>query len=122
MIKLRNLWLGLALLIPTLGQCASAQVDEFLPEIDAYYKVNQNVRLSFQAKETREGGDPTQAEIGPSIEFYLKPLVRLKKITRLIWTTRNPGPWCLRSATAICLRRTSRQKTASSQSQPLTFP
>jgi hypothetical protein len=38
--------------------------------------------LSFQAKETREGGDPTQAEIGPSIEFYLKPLLTLKKITR----------------------------------------
>ena len=82
MIDLRNLWLGLALLILTFGQCASAQVDEFLPEIDAYYKLTPDVRLSFQAKETREGGDPTQAEIGPSIEFYLKPLLRLKKITR----------------------------------------
>jgi hypothetical protein len=82
MIYSRNLWFGLALLIPTLGQCATAQVDEFLPEIDAYYKVTQDVRLSFQAKETREGSEPTQAEIGPSIEFYLKPLLRLKKITR----------------------------------------
>jgi hypothetical protein len=82
MIKLRNLWLGLALLVPTLIQHASAQTDELLPEIDAYYKVSQDVRLSFQAKETREGGDPTQAEIGPSIEFYFKPLLRLKKITQ----------------------------------------
>ena len=81
MINVRNFWLGLALLVPTLGQRASAQVDEFLPEIDAYYKLSSDVRVSFQAKETREGGDPTQAELGPSVEFYLKPLVKLKKTT-----------------------------------------
>ena len=28
-----------------------------------------------------EGGDSTQAELGPSIEFYLKPLIKVKKIT-----------------------------------------
>jgi len=66
-----------------LGLRAAAQVDEFLPEIDVYYKPAPNLRLSFQAKETREGGDPTQAEIGPSVEFYLKPLIKLKKVTRL---------------------------------------
>jgi hypothetical protein len=81
MINVRNFWLGLVLLVPTLGQRASAQVDEFLPEIDAYYKLASDVRVSFQAKETREGGDPTQAELGPSVEFYLKPLVKLKKTT-----------------------------------------
>jgi hypothetical protein len=81
MINVRNFWLALVLLVPTLGQRASAQVDEFLPEIDAYYKLSSDVRVSFQAKETREGGDPTQAELGPSVEFYLKPLVKLKKTT-----------------------------------------
>ncbi len=79
--NVRALWIGLALLVPMLGQRANAQVDEFLPEIDAYYKVSSDVRVSFQAKETRESSDPTQAEIGPSVEFYLKPLVRLKKTT-----------------------------------------
>jgi hypothetical protein len=54
---------------------------EFLPEIDSYFTLNSQVRLVFQAKDTREGGAPEQAEIGPSIEFYLKPLLRLKKIT-----------------------------------------
>ena len=63
------------------GINASAQTDQLLPEIDAYYKLAHDVRLSFQAKETREGGDPTQAEIGPSIEFYLKPLVKLEQTT-----------------------------------------
>jgi hypothetical protein len=81
LIDVRNYALGLMLLVLVLGQHASGQVDELLPEIDTYYKVTQDVRLSFQAKETREGGDPTQAEIGPSIEFYVKPLLKLKKIT-----------------------------------------
>ena len=62
---------------------ASAQTSatEFFPEIDTYLKVNSSIRFVFQVKDTREGGDPTQAEFGPSIEFYLKPLLKLKKIT-----------------------------------------
>jgi Protein of unknown function (DUF2490) len=63
------------------GNAQSSQQTQFLPEIDAFLKLNQNIRVSFQAKDTREGGDPTQAAIGPSVEFYLKPLVRLKEIT-----------------------------------------
>jgi hypothetical protein len=58
-----------------------AQTLQFLPEVDAYYKVNSEVRVYFQAKETREGGDPTQAELGPSVEFYLKPWLKLKDAT-----------------------------------------
>jgi hypothetical protein len=38
------------------------------------------VRLDFQAKETREAGDLTQAEIGPSLDFFVKPLISLEKI------------------------------------------
>lgn len=60
---------------------AQSSVTEFFPEFDTYFKLNSNIRVVFQAKETREGGDPTQAEIGPSIECYLKPLLRLKKVT-----------------------------------------
>jgi Protein of unknown function (DUF2490) len=81
MLNLRKLCLGTALVLPMLGLRASAQIDEVLPEIDAYYKVSSDVRVSFQAKETREGGDPTQAEIGPSIEVYVKPLLKLKRTT-----------------------------------------
>jgi hypothetical protein len=58
-----------------------AQTVEALPEVDTYIKLSSDVRISFQAKETREGGDPTQAEIGPSLDFYLKPLVSLKGAT-----------------------------------------
>jgi Protein of unknown function (DUF2490) len=79
--RTRKTFWGLASLLlftclPARAQTSSA---EFLPEIDTYLKLNSNVRLFFQAKDTREGGDPTQVELGPSIEFYLKPLVKLKK-------------------------------------------
>jgi hypothetical protein len=58
-----------------------AQTDQFLPEVDTYFKVNSDLRISFQAKQTRESSDPTQAELGPSLDFYLKPLLRLKDVT-----------------------------------------
>src|SRR5271167_1652772 len=59
-----------------------AQTDQLLPEIDTYLKVSSDLAVSFQAKETREAGDPTQAEIGPSLDFYLKPLIRLQNVTK----------------------------------------
>lgn len=69
----------------TLVGCAASHaqtsVTEFFPEINVYYRLNSNVRFVFQAKDTREGGDPTQAEIGPSVQFYLKPLIRLKNVS-----------------------------------------
>lgn len=60
----------------------SAQTDQLLPEVDAYFKLSSGLRVAFQAKQTREAGEPTQAEIGPSLDFYLKPLLRLKDVTR----------------------------------------
>ena len=60
---------------------ARAQDVQFLPEADAYLKLNSTVRVYLQAKDDRDGGDPTQLTIGPSIQFYLKPLLKLKDIT-----------------------------------------
>lgn len=59
-----------------------AQDTQFLPEIDQYFKLNSNVRLLVQAKDDREGGDPQQFTFGPSAEVYLKPLLKLKNVTR----------------------------------------
>lgn len=73
----------------------SAQIDQLVPEIDLYHKLAADVRVSFQAKETREGGEPTQAEIGPSIEFYVKPLIKLKKITEFDLDDSKPRPLVL---------------------------
>ena len=83
MNRVRAKWLMAIslLLLVCLPARAQTSPTEFLPEIDANFKLNSNVRFLFQAKETREGGDPTQAEVGPSIEFYLKPLLKLKNVT-----------------------------------------
>lgn len=60
---------------------ARAQETQFLPEVDGYLKLNSFVRTYVQAKDDREGGDSTQFALGPSIEFYLKPLIKLKRVT-----------------------------------------
>jgi hypothetical protein len=62
--------------------CAQTSTTEFLPEIDAYVQLHSDVRFEFQAKQTREGGEPTQAELGPSVSFYLKPLLKLKDFAK----------------------------------------
>jgi hypothetical protein len=72
--------LGLLLGFSFAGTSLQAQSVQFLPEIDSYLKVNPMVRFYFQAKDDREGGDPVQATLGPGIDFYLKPLLKLKKI------------------------------------------
>lgn len=71
----------LLVLSPCVPVGAQTSTTEFFPEINVNYRLNSKVRFVFQAKETREGGDPTQAELGTSMELYLKPLVRLKDLT-----------------------------------------
>src|SRR5262249_21475295 len=63
-----------ACLVPLLGPVLRAQTAEFLPEVNFHARLDSNVRFVFQAKETRENGIPKQAEIGPSMEFYWRPL------------------------------------------------
>jgi hypothetical protein len=60
---------------------ARAQEFQFLPEIDTHLKLNPSVRLYLETKEDREAGDPQQFTIGPSIQFYVKPLLKLKNST-----------------------------------------
>jgi len=81
-VHIREVCLALASIMPLLGTHANGQIDQLVPEIDVNYKTAPDVRLRFQTKETREGGDPVQAEFGPSIDFYLKPMLSLKKIAR----------------------------------------
>jgi hypothetical protein len=58
-----------------------AQDAQFLPEIDAHLKLNSSFRAYLEAKDDRDGGDPAQFTIGPSLQFYLKPFIKLKKVT-----------------------------------------
>ena len=69
------------LLVFALGSRSEAQIDQFLPEVDAYYKVSSPLRIWFQAKETGEEGAPVTAEIGPSFDFYVKSPLKLADVT-----------------------------------------
>jgi Protein of unknown function (DUF2490) len=60
---------------------AQNQTYQTWPEIDTYLKMNSNLRLSFFASTTKENRQGTAAEVGPNIDFFLKPLVKLKRIT-----------------------------------------
>jgi hypothetical protein len=60
---------------------ACAQNAQFLPEIDVHLKLSSMFRTYLEAKDDRDGGAPDQFAIGPSLQLYLKPLVKLKKIT-----------------------------------------
>jgi hypothetical protein len=71
-------WPGFVFLACALCQ---AQDTQFLPEIDTHLKLSSNVRILLQAKDDREGGDPQQFTFGPSVQFYLKPLLKLKNVT-----------------------------------------
>ena len=75
----RTLWIRILFL----GACvpASAQSVQFLPEVDAHATLNSFARTYLQAKDDRDAGASSQLSIGPSMQLYLKPLVRLRRIT-----------------------------------------
>ena len=71
----------LAFSLCSLSSRAQNQSYQTWPEIDTYLRVNSSVRLSFFASTTKENRQGTDAEVGPNIDFFLKPLVKLKRIT-----------------------------------------
>ncbi len=72
---------GMLLVCTTCG-AAHAQNPQSgsLPEVDLYYEFNPDARLYVQAKDERDGGDPTQFAFGPSVQFSRKPLLKLKRV------------------------------------------
>ena len=70
----------LFVLLVTCCEFTNAQQTELLPEVDLYLKLDSSIRLRVQAANTREGGDPTQFTIGPDLELYVKPLIKLEKV------------------------------------------
>ncbi len=81
MTRILRTILGCTILFGLACLPARAQDTQFLPEIDAHLTLNSMFRTYLQAKDDREGGDPTQFSFGPSVQIYLKPLIKLKKVT-----------------------------------------
>ena len=111
---MRRRWLILAILIASLPFAARAQTFQFLPEIDVYYRFDPNLRVSFQAKDTREGGAQNKAEIGPSLEFHIKSLEKLHEIAAFD-LDESKSQLLLFSFVAICQPRTNHRQTGWNQ-------
>jgi hypothetical protein len=71
--------IGITFSLP--GLPIAAQSLQSWPEIDGYLQFNSTVRGSFFVALTRENAEGSSGEIGPNIDFFLKPLVKLKRIT-----------------------------------------
>jgi len=57
------------LVIPALTCGAVAQISEFLPEVDAYYKVTSELGIWMRAEEIYEACDPVRARFRPQPQF-----------------------------------------------------
>jgi hypothetical protein len=72
-----------------------AQSLQTVPEIDAHVTVNNFMRAYLQAKDDRDAGASNQFSIGPSVQFYLKPLLKLKQMTEFDLDDAKPRPLVL---------------------------
>ena len=60
---------ALAIATPSFAQDVTQQ---FLPEIDVSHRFDDTWGFLFQAKNTKESGESTQAEFGPSLTYDVK--------------------------------------------------
>jgi hypothetical protein len=79
--RIQFICLGIVVLILAACYSTPAQSPQFVPETDVYVQLSPAWRTYLQAKDDRDAGASTQLEIGPSIQLFLKPLIKLKDIT-----------------------------------------
>jgi Protein of unknown function (DUF2490) len=70
-----------AFFLGSAANTASAQTVNFVPEVDTHLTLNSYMRTYLQAKDDRDEGASDQLSIGPSVQFYLKPLLKLRDIS-----------------------------------------
>jgi hypothetical protein len=118
-------WLKMALSVCLYCVSASGQTVQFLPEVDTYLTLSPMFRVYNETKDDRDGGDSTQITSGPSLQMYLKPLVKLKQITAFDLDDSKPRPLVLeagyRYITAPNEPFESRFTTAATARFPLKF-
>lgn len=79
--SLKAAWVGVLFVTLASPLVSQTQTLQAWPEIDTFLRVNSTVRVSFYVANTREDGQHTDVEVGPNIDFFLKPLAKLKRIT-----------------------------------------
>ena len=95
---------------------------EFWPEVDAHLTLNSSFRTYFRAKSERDKCNPLQVELGPSLQLYLKPSIKLKQVTAFDLDDAKPRSFVMESDIATLPRRTLRQQIGCWRLRPLTFP
>ena len=80
-IRFSRAWLEIALLLMATSAAGSAQNVPFLPETDVYLKLSPSWRTYLQAKNDQDAKGSPELSIGPSVQRYVKPLLKLKNIT-----------------------------------------
>ena len=53
---------------------------QFWPEANIYWRLKPNVRLFFMVARTKETGKSTETDVGASIDFFVKKIVKLKRV------------------------------------------
>ena len=76
----KNCLIAALLVLPSTTLRAQTSITAFLPEVDSYFRLSSNVRLVLQAKGYMEDADLSHAQVGPSLEFNLRPFEKLKKV------------------------------------------
>ena len=76
----RRLIAAFLLLLPSALR-GQTTITAFLPQVDSYFRLSSIARLVFNAKGYMEDGDLDHAQIGPSLQFNLRPFEKLKEIT-----------------------------------------
>ncbi len=113
----------MALLFASTRMPALAQSVQFLPETDVHLTLNSFMRTYLQAKDDRDEGASNQFTIGPSLQFYLKPLLKLKNITTFDLDDSKPRPLVIetgyRSVTAPNALPINRMETILTFNVPL---
>ena len=74
---------------------AQAPTTEALPELDAHVGLNDNVRLVIQSMHTLDSNGLFRVELGPSIQFYLRPIRILRDVTLFDLDETKPVPLAL---------------------------
>jgi hypothetical protein len=54
--------------------------NQFWPEIDVYWRLKPKVRLFFMVARTKETGQSTETDVGASLDFFVKKMVKLKRV------------------------------------------
>jgi hypothetical protein len=101
---------------------AQAQDTQFLPEIDSHLTLNSHVRAYLLAKDDRDGGAPQQFTFGPSVQFYLKPLIGLRRVTLFDLDDAKSRPLVLESGYRIITAPDTPPENRATEAATFHFP